>query len=212
MWRDVLVASGVSALLGLLAFTYERYAYWRAWAPRRFAGGVLLFALSNAAAGALAVAAASLLNFEPKAGAWAFNGFVYALLAQGLVRIEPQGRDLRYIEQGRSILAKAQAFVEHFLDRGTTSTAEYRLSLLSDLALFDLASYLHGRYVAGDTDIPQRARVRRLAELNDAAQVLATGNTDGRGVLESYCLREIKARTLLPQMARLEPPGQQDST
>ncbi len=209
MWRELLLAAGVSALLGLLAFGYDRYAFWRAWCPRRFLLGVVLFVAVNAAAGALTLALSTLMNFTPRAGEWGLNGLIYGLIAQGAVRIEPRSRDLRYIEEGRSMLAKAQAFVEHYLDHGALLRTEARLLLLSDQALFDLATYLHGRYVATDTTIPSRMRARRIRELNDAAELLAAGNSEGRGTLESYCLREVKQRALVPEMARLPAPHTQ---
>src|ERR1700742_1892573 len=99
MWRDLMVAVALSVVFGLGSFVYDRYAYWRAWAPQRFATGLAFFILVNAAGGALAVAAAALLDWQPRPGAWAFNGLVYALVAQGLVRVELRARDLRYIEQ-----------------------------------------------------------------------------------------------------------------
>jgi hypothetical protein len=201
VWRELIVAAGVSALLGLRSFAYDRYRYWRAWTPGRFPIGLGLFAFANAAGAALTVAVATWLDWEPRHGSWAYNGLVYALITVGLVRIEPRVSDLRVIEHGRSVLAWAQRFVEHFLDRGCEGRFQRQLHQLSDQQLFDEAMYLYGKFVASDSETPKKARVRQRKTLNDAAALLADGSQDGRGTLEGYCLAEVAKRNLHPEMA-----------
>jgi hypothetical protein len=194
------MAAGVSGVIGLRAFEYEHYAYWRAWARRRFVWGFAFMVAVNAVAGAATVGAAVLLDWTPRHGAWALNGFVYALVAQGVLRVELKSHDLRVIDEGRSLLAFAQAFVGDFLDRGGSLAVQARLAQLSDQSLFDQCKYLHGKYVVGDTAILPRVRATRLKLLNDAAGLLTAGNQDGRGTLEGYCLDTVAKRRLDPAM------------
>lgn len=201
MWRDLIVATAVAAAAGLASLLYDRYAYWRAYAPNRFAGGVALFALANAAAGAFGVAAAAALNWEPRPGSWAFNGFIYGVVGQGLARIEPRAPNLRYVEAGRSILARASQAVERLLDVAAEIGIQRRLNQLSDQQLYDQAMYLHGKYVAPDETLPQRARTQQKKQLVDAAQMIAEGNPEGRGRLERHCIDEISNRRLPPDLA-----------
>ena len=202
MWRDLLVAMAVAGAGGLLSLLYDRYVFWRAYARKRFAAGIAGFALVNSLSGALAVALAGLLAWEPRPGEWAFNGLVYGLIGQGILRVEPRSQELRQVEAARSLLARTSDLIVRFLDSGAERRIQQRLSTLSDQRLYDQAMYLHGKFVADAIDVPRSAGLRQKEQLIKAAELL-TGDEwgQGRGRLERHCLQEIAERQLHPDIA-----------
>jgi hypothetical protein len=206
MWRDLLVAMGVAALWGLLALIYDRYVFWRAYARDRFGKGLAIFVAVNALSGAFGVGAAAVLNWEPRPGLWAFNGAIYGLVGQGVIRIEPRSPELRDLEKGRSILARATDFVVRYLDAGAEVGIQARLDRLSDQELLDQALYLRGKWVARDPAVARQAALQQKKYILDAAELLTRGTrAEGRGMLERYCLREITDRQLPPAGAWTPP-------
>ena len=202
MWRELLVAMFASAAIGTTALLYDRYAYWRSYAPRRFPIGLSMYLALNATAGALGVATGALLSWEPRAGQWALNGLIFGFVGQGLVRVEPHRPELRYLEAGHSVLARTTRLVERFLEAGCELEIQRRLDELDDTGLYDQAFYLFGRFIDADVGIPHQSRARVKRQIVEAAEAIVQGNRgEGRGRLEQICFQEISERQLHPSVA-----------
>jgi len=202
MWRELLIAVPAAAALGLLAFTYSEYEYWRTWTPRRFKVGFALYLLLNAASGALGGGLASLLSWEPLPGKWVVNGLIFAGAGQALLRVEPRGFGLDKLNTGRSILARGVDFVIEMQDKGVEDRLSLAFKALSDRDMFDHALYLYGKVVADDPAIPDETKRLVRTGLVKAGEGLA-GDQRGaaRGALERFCLRQVADRHLTPAQA-----------
>jgi hypothetical protein len=205
MWRELLVAVPAAAAVGLLAFTYSEYEYWRSWTPRRFKLGFSFYLLLNAASGALGVGLAALLSWEPLPGKWYANGLIFAGAGQALLRVEPHGFGIDKLNTGRSILARGVDFVIEMQDKGVEDRLSQRFQGLSDGQLFDLALYLYEKIVAGDPGIPDETKRLTRSGLVEAGEELASNErAAARGSLERFCLRQIADRHLPPAQTGLD--------
>lgn len=199
MSRELAVAVPTAALLGLLAFTGTTYAFWRTWAATRFSYGMSGYVAMNAAAGALGVLLASLLSWEPFPEKWVLQGILFAAVGQGLLRVEPRGFGLAQVNEARSLLERGVRWILGWVDHGVATAIQNRLGDLDDRKLFNLALYLHGRWIAGDEAIARESKDLLKAGLIDAGGLLGgPQSAEGRGRLEEFCARQITERQLAP--------------
>jgi hypothetical protein len=202
VWRDLLIAVPVATAVGFLAFSFGQYDYWRSWRPGRFRVGIAIYLLVNAASGALGVAVAALLGWDPVPGKWYVNGLLFAGAGQALLRVEPRGFGLDKLNTGRSILARGVDFVIDFLNAGVEDDLSRRLRELDNVALFDQALYLFGREVKDDPGIPDTTKKLELKGLTETGRELAAPQAAAaRGNLERFCLRTVADRRLTQPQA-----------
>jgi hypothetical protein len=199
--REVCVAIAASVLVGVFGIKPRRYGFWRGWIPRGFYVGVGGLLVVNAGAGALGVALAALLGWDPFPGEWALNGLVFAAAGQALMRVELRGFGLDdAADPGRSLLIGAAGFIADALANASKRRIQARLDGLSDAEVFNLAFYLYGRYIAGDKTVPSESKALVKQEVVEAGEQLGKVNerAEGRGSLEGFCLDQAVHFELLP--------------
>jgi hypothetical protein len=202
VWQELYVAVPLAALIGLLAVNFGEYDFWRQWAATRFKSGLALYVVFNAVAGALGVALAVLLAWDPFPKSWVLNGIVFAAAGQALLRVEPHGFGLDKLNSGRSILARGAAFVVDLLNGGAEDCISEKLKALDDAELFDQALYIHARVMMRDAEQTEDLKLLVKGRLVDWGEQLSDGQrAEARGHLERFCLQEIVERRLTPVQA-----------
>jgi hypothetical protein len=190
---NLAIAVFASVVLGLIGTRYAEYSYWRGWAPKTFAVGVLMLLAAYALGGVLGFGIFKAVGSEGGALSAAIKGGVgHALLRVQIERIGPESTE----PESRNALALLRDWIFGYLDaRARVGTIQWIRKLRDEELRSAALDLCHRRFEPND-----RLGQQQFAFLAAAAADLnsdeETVRADGRGRLRGYCWREIVAQRI----------------
>lgn len=176
--QEALVAVAVAAAVGLLAFPFARWSYWRRW-WRRWWLGLAAYLGVNAVAGLVGWLLAAITSWAP-AGNALVDGVAYGAVGQALLRVDYQGFGFGKVKQTTTALGKASDWVVSMLNDQAKLGVGAHCDKLDDYVLLAQGYRVWALEVDPDEDVPEKAKRKIVKALDKADNDLSDASLSVR--------------------------------